>query len=47
MNTLYVQKIAMCQVCNLKSFFFVGGGGGGVKGIGSKDIKKRRLPHDN
>lgn len=32
----------MCQVG--KSFF--GGGEGGLKGIGSKD-KKRRLPHDN
>lgn len=33
----------MCQVG--KSFFW-GGGEGGLKGIGSKD-KKRRLPHDN
>lgn len=33
------------QCVKLVSLFF-GGGEGGLKGIGSKD-KKRRLPHDN
>lgn len=32
------------QCVKLVSLFFLGGGG--LKGIGSKD-KKRRLPHDN
>lgn len=34
------------QCVKLVSLFFGGGEGGGLKGIGSKD-KKRRLPHDN
>lgn len=34
------------QCVKLVSLFFGGGGGGGLKGIGSKD-KKRRLPHNN